>query len=132
MTIPQASDPSMWRSALPSEEGSRVQRRIERGHLEVTAASDSSWRVSDASVPDEDALHVVAFIEAREEDVEVVWLRGAISAPGRFENLDSALDAIDDFITLGEVRDPLAGIGLTSASREEARDRAAPAFRSRS
>ena len=109
-----------------------MQERIARGHLEVTAASDSSWRVSDATVPDEDALHVIAFIEAHEEDVEVVWLRGAICAPGRFENLDSALDAIDDFITRGEVRDPLAGIGLTSQIREEATDRAAPAFRSRS
>jgi hypothetical protein len=95
-----------------------MEGRIERGHLEVTAAGDTSWRVADASVPDEDALHVVAFIEAHEEDVEVVWLRGAISAPGRFGDLDSALDAIDDFLTLGEMRDPLAGIGLTSESRE--------------
>ncbi len=71
---------------------------------------DAAWRVSDASVPDEDVHHVVAFVEAHEDEVEVVWLRGATSSPGRFENLDSALGAIDDVITTGEVRDPLAGL----------------------
>ena len=60
------------------------------------------------SVPEEDARHVVAFVEGHEEDVEVVWLRGAISAPGRFDDLDTALDAIDDVLTIGEVREPHA------------------------
>lgn len=83
----------------------------EHGHLEATPLGDTAWRVSDASVPDEHPLHVVAFIEAHETDVEVVWLRGAISAPGRFDDVDSALDAIDDIITVGEVRDPLSGGG---------------------
>ena len=75
---------------------------------------DASWRVSDASVPEEDSLHVVAFVEAHEEDVEVVWLRGAVAAPGRFRDLDSALDAIDDVLTTGEVRDGLAGLRTTT------------------
>jgi hypothetical protein len=81
----------------------------DRGHLEATAVGDAAWRVSDASVPDEDVHHVVAFVEAHEDEVEVVWLRGATSAPGRFASLDSALGAIDDVVTTGEVRDPLAG-----------------------
>ena len=68
---------------------------------------DAAWRVSDSSVPDEDVRHVVAFVEAHEADVEVVWLRGTTS-PGHFENLDSALEAIDDIIATGEVRDPFA------------------------
>jgi hypothetical protein len=86
-----------------------VKGESDHGHLEATAVGDAAWRVSDASVPDEDVHHVVAFVEAHEEDVEVVWLRGATSAPGRFENLDMALEAIDDVVTTGEVRDPLAG-----------------------
>jgi hypothetical protein len=80
--------------------------RTERGHLEATSVGDAAWRVSDAAVPEEDARHVVAFVEAHEEDVEVVWLRGAVSAPGRFDDLDTALDAIDDVLTMGEARQP--------------------------
>jgi hypothetical protein len=82
---------------------------IDHGHLEATAVGDAAWRVSDASVPDEDVHHVVAFVESHDDEVEVVWLRGATSSPGRFENLDMALDAIDDVVTAGDVRDPLAG-----------------------
>ena len=79
---------------------------------------DASWRVSDASVPEEDSGHVVAFVEAHEEDVEVVWLRGAVAAPGRFRDLDSALDAIDDVITTGDANPPPhpAGRGSYSAA----------------
>jgi hypothetical protein len=75
------------------------------GHLETTPVGKSSWRVSDMSIPEEDARHVVAFVEADSDDVEIVWVRGARTAPGRFRDLDGALDAIDDVITTGEVRD---------------------------
>jgi hypothetical protein len=88
--------------------------RTDRGHLETTAVGETAWRVSDASVPDEDVHHVVAFVEAHDDEVEVVWLRGATSPPGRFESLDSALGAIDDVVTTGEVRDPLAGLRPTA------------------
>jgi hypothetical protein len=74
------------------------------GHLETTAVGECSWRVSDMSVPEEDPRHVVAFVEADSDDVEIVWIRGARAAPGRFRDLDTALDAIDDVITTGEVR----------------------------
>jgi 1,4-dihydroxy-2-naphthoyl-CoA synthase len=74
---------------------------IDHGHLEATSVGGTAWRVSDATRPETDSLHVVAFVEARgDDDVEVVWLRGAVSAPGRFHDLDSALDAIDDAVTL--------------------------------
>jgi hypothetical protein len=81
----------------------------DHGRLELIPLGDSGYRVCDASVPDEHAAHVVAFIEKHPQDVEVVWLRGAVAAPGQFESMDCALDAIDDVITTGEVRDPLAG-----------------------
>jgi hypothetical protein len=81
----------------------------DHGRLELIPLGDSGYRVCDASVPDEDASHVVAFIEKHPQDVEVVWLRGATTAPGQFESVDRALDAIDDVMTTGEVRDPFAG-----------------------
>ena len=82
----------------------------DHGHLELTPLGESGWRVCDASVPDDATSHVVAFIEEHEQDVEVVWLRGATAPPGQFDTLDSALDAIDDVVTTGEVRDALAGV----------------------
>jgi hypothetical protein len=86
---------------------SDVTSRSDHGHLETTTVGDASWRVSDSSVPEEDPRHVVAFVEAHDDVVEVVWIRGATSAPGGFHDLDEALGAIDDVITTGEVRDPL-------------------------
>lgn len=75
------------------------------GHLETTPVGECSWRVSDMSIPEEDPRHVVAFVDADSDEVEIVWIRGARTAPGRFRDLDSALDATDDVITTGEVRD---------------------------
>jgi hypothetical protein len=74
------------------------------GHFEVTAVTDRAWRVGDLRVPEEDPLHVVAFIESRDERLEVVWLRGSSALTDRFDSLDSALDAIDDILTTGEMR----------------------------
>ena len=66
----------------------------DHGHLEMTPLGPASWRVSDLRVPADEATHVVAFVEERAADVEIVWLRGCIDAPGRFEDIDSALDSI--------------------------------------
>ena len=79
------------------------------GHFEVTVVTEGSWRVGDLRVPEEDPLHVVAFIESRDERLDVVWLRGSIAVADHFDSLDSALDAIDDILTTGEVRKVSAG-----------------------
>lgn len=76
--------------------------RSDHGHFEVTVVSEGAWRVGDLRVPDEDPLHVVAFIESRDEGFEVVWLRGSIALTDLFDSLDSALDAIDDILTPGK------------------------------
>lgn len=94
---------------IPSQQPpSGVNRPVDvdyyHGHLEATPVGDCSWRVSDMSVPEEDPRHVVAFVEANSDEVETVWIRGARTAPGRFDDLDSALEAIDDVITTGEQR----------------------------
>ncbi|HYJ49496.1 MAG TPA: hypothetical protein VEX12_06225 [Microbacterium sp.] len=78
-------------------------------YLELTETTEGAWRVSDARVPEEDPLHVVAFIESHDEVLEVVWVRGSIVAPGSFNALEEALDAIDDVLTTGEVNQPSVG-----------------------
>ena len=78
--------------------------KSDHGHFEVTVVTEGAWRVGDLRVPEEDALHVVAFIEARDERLEVVWLRGSSAVTDLFESLDSALDAIDDILSTGEPR----------------------------
>ena len=88
------------------------------GHLELTAVAEGAWRVSDLRVPDEDASHVVAFIEACDESLEVVWLRGSIAALDLFDTRESALDTIDDVLTTGEPRSASAGGNRASPGRQ--------------
>ena len=71
----------------------------EYGDLEITEVTEGAWRVSDLRVPDDDALHVVAFLESRDDSFEIVWLRGSIAVPPRFDSIEGALDAIDDVLT---------------------------------
>ena len=79
-------------------------------YLELTETAEGAWRVSDARVPEEDPLHVVAFIESRGEVLDVVWVRGSIVAPGSFTSLEEALGAIDDVMTTGEMKQTSVGM----------------------
>jgi hypothetical protein len=79
------------------------------GHLEVAAVGEHAWRVSDARIPEDDAAHVVAFLEARGESVELVWLRGSRVGGGLFDSLQDALDAIGEVITTEEWRTAVIG-----------------------
>ena len=63
--------------------------------LELTVVAEGAWRVSDLRVPADDVSHVIAFIESRDDSFEIVWLRGSIAVPPRFNSIDSALEAID-------------------------------------
>lgn len=86
----------------------------DRGHLELTVTTEGAWRVSDMRVPEDDALHVVAFLESRDERVEVVWLRGSVEGPALFESLQTAIDAIDEALSEAETRIVSAGNDLAS------------------
>lgn len=68
-------------------------------HLALTKAGEGAWRVCDTRVPETRAAHIVASIEAHEKDVEVLWVRGAVDAPGHFHDLQTALMAIEEIVT---------------------------------
>jgi hypothetical protein len=72
--------------------------RDDHALLELTAVGAAAWRVSDARIPEDDALRVVAFVDCAGGDAEVVWLRGSLSEPRRFSDLERALDAIADVV----------------------------------
>jgi hypothetical protein len=78
--------------------------------LELTAVGAAAWRVSDARIPEDDALRVVAFVDCAGGDAEVVWLRGSLSEPRRFPDLERAVDAIADVVAglPGPVARPVA------------------------
>ena len=67
-------------------------------NLELTVVGEGAWRVSDLRVPADDVSHVVAFIESRDDSFEIVWLRGSIAVPPRFDAIERALDAIEDVL----------------------------------
>ena len=67
-------------------------------HLALTEAGGGAWRVCDTRVPETGAAHIVASIEAHDGEVEVLWIRGAIDAPGHFDDLQTALLAIDEIV----------------------------------
>jgi hypothetical protein len=71
-----------------------------QGHdlLELTAVGPTAWRVSDARAAEDDATRVVAFVDCAGVDAEVVWLRGSLSEPRRFPDLERALDAVAEAV----------------------------------
>ena len=60
----------------------------------ISEAGQGGWRVTDARKAADDPGHVVAFISDRGPEVEVLWIRGSIDAPGCFATVRHALDAI--------------------------------------
>jgi hypothetical protein len=99
----------------PRARRARPTWRSDHGHFEVTVVTRGAWRVGDLRVPEEDPLHVVAFIESRDARLEVVWLRGSSAVTDIFDSLDSALAAIDDILTTGDVRNVSASSSRASA-----------------
>lgn len=58
--------------------------------LELERLSSDGWRLCDESVPEDDAAHVLAYIEQSDGGVDVVWLYGAFG----HDRLDSLHDAL--------------------------------------
>ena len=71
---------------------------IRSDHLELIDAGEHAWRVSDTRVPADSPSYIVASIDVHDRDYEVLWIRGAIAAPGSFHTLAGALHAIDHVV----------------------------------
>jgi len=74
-------------------------RRIDRD-LETIALTDTSWRVCDASLPDDDGTRLLAYVETVEGDdpvdgrVETLWMWPHAGDCTTFDSLDAALEAV--------------------------------------
>jgi len=64
------------------------------GCFTISEAGQGGWRVTDDRKAADDPGHVVAFVGDRGPEVEVLWIRGSIDAPGCFATVRHALDAI--------------------------------------
>jgi hypothetical protein len=60
--------------------------------MELIPLSDKAWRLSDVTVPPDDAANVIAYLERTERGVEVLWLRPGIEGD-RFAALEDAVAA---------------------------------------
>lgn len=68
-------------------------RRIDR-ELETIALTDTSWRICDASLPDDDGTRLLAYVEQVGERVETLWMTPRAGECSVFDSLDEALTAI--------------------------------------
>jgi hypothetical protein len=68
-------------------------RRIDR-ELETIALTETSWRVCDASLPDDDGTRLLAYVEQVGDRVETLWMWPRAGECSTFDSLDTALVAI--------------------------------------
>jgi len=61
--------------------------------LEVVPLSDHEWRVCDREVDTRDARRLIAYIEKRDADYEVMWITSPHMC-ARFLSLDAALTRV--------------------------------------
>jgi hypothetical protein len=66
--------------------------------LTLMWAGDHSWRVVESYVPQDSPFHIVASIGARDQDFEVLWIRGAVVPGGTFDSLAGALAAVGEIV----------------------------------
>ncbi|NYE19128.1 hypothetical protein [Microbacterium immunditiarum] len=76
--------------SLGESEGARS-----AGGLELKWIGDGAWCAVDGSFPEGDARRLIAYVECRRADVEVVWVHRA-ARPGRFATLREAWHALED------------------------------------
>lgn len=73
-------------------------RRVDRA-LETIALTEDSWRVCDASLPDDDGRRLLAYVEQIGDRVETLWMWPRAGECSTFESFDHALVAIHDRLT---------------------------------
>lgn len=71
------------------------------GRVEICAVGEGSWRLCDASLPENDPRRLVAYVEQEGDRVVVLWLR-RVHTDAAFATLDQALEAADEVLALEE------------------------------
>jgi hypothetical protein len=65
--------------------------------IETIALTETSWRVCDGGLPDDDATRLLAYIEENGElGFEVLWMWPFPGSCDTFADLDEAFDAVAD------------------------------------
>ncbi|QEV99601.1 hypothetical protein F6J84_05455 [Microbacterium caowuchunii] len=72
--------------------------RAAEQHTQLIGVGPGAWCVCDASVPENDARRLIAYLERVDGHVEVVWVHER-RPPARFESLTFAFDAVRDVLT---------------------------------
>jgi hypothetical protein len=71
--------------------------RVIEQHTQLISIGPGAWCACDATVPENDARRVIAYLERVDRHVEVVWVRERLP-PARFESLAVAVDAVRDVL----------------------------------
>jgi hypothetical protein len=60
-------------------------------HVELVALADNAWRLSDDRIPEADARRILGYVEQRNGDVEIIWMR---PRPGECEYFSCLAEAL--------------------------------------
>jgi hypothetical protein len=80
---------------LLSYDGSQV-----HPHVELVPLADNAWRLSDDRIPEEDARRILGYVEQRDVDVEIMWMRPRAGDCEYFSCLADALSAASERLSL--------------------------------
>jgi hypothetical protein len=64
--------------------------------IETIALTETSWRVCDAELPDDDATRLLAYVEQNDLGFEVLWMWPFPGPCETFTNVDDAFDAVTE------------------------------------
>lgn len=62
--------------------------------IETIALTETSWRVCDAGLPDDDATRLIAYVEQNDAGFEVLWMWPSPGSCTTYPTLDDAFDAV--------------------------------------
>lgn len=64
--------------------------------IETIALTETSWRVCDADLPDDDATRLIAYVEENGLGVEILWMWPFPGSCTTFPTLDEAFEAVTE------------------------------------
>jgi hypothetical protein len=62
-------------------------------HVELVALAENAWRLSDDRIPEGDARRILGYVEERNGEVEILWMRPRAGDCESFSCLEDALAA---------------------------------------